>query len=211
MQHQCSEAILLMKSTCILPSTVGDGCLSGWNFSSWIHVCALLKGQWLRSERIMLGRLFDFEVRVTYMPSKHINIMCKMLPPKEECRWPGFLKPARKKKEIQLQLLGQHSPASTVSKVTGTWWRYVSISVGWANSALHLSSVWIFNSLQFAAGLYLADLCVTKVCKAPCRWAWLGASVPRNPFLSSSEIFKTLTSATYRILTKEPEIDKKKF
>lgn len=157
MQHQDSEANLFMKSTGMLPSTVRDGCLSEWSFSSWIHIFTLLKHRWQGSERIMLGRLFDFEVRVTHMPSRHINIMCKMFPPKWDHRWPGFLKLDRKKKEHHLHLLCQHIPCYTVLKVTRTWWRYVNTSTGKANSALHLSSV---TSLQFAAGLYLAYLCV---------------------------------------------------
>lgn len=70
-----------MKSTCILPSTVRGGCLSGWNFPSWMHIWALLKGQWYNSERTVLGRLFDFEVRVTHMTNRHINTTCKMVPP----------------------------------------------------------------------------------------------------------------------------------
>lgn len=73
----CSQALWEMAA-CL------DGIFLAW--STW----ALLKGQWHGSERIMLGRLVDFEVRVIHMPSRHINIMCKMFPPKRENKRPGF-------------------------------------------------------------------------------------------------------------------------
>lgn len=34
------------------------------------------------------------------MPSKHINVTCKILPPKKELRWSGVLELVRKKKTI---------------------------------------------------------------------------------------------------------------
>lgn len=45
MQQQGSEAVLFMKSTCMLQRTGRDGCLLGWEFSSRIHKCTLLKDQ----------------------------------------------------------------------------------------------------------------------------------------------------------------------